>query len=97
MMIRSPPRPVSVPFTEEMARLLGYYCAEGSVIADRERPNSYGLVFAFGLHEIELAEETGLILKLINESTNVLASLALRPMRASPQANSRYVTILTVI
>jgi pyruvate formate lyase activating enzyme len=53
------------PVGMEFARLLGTYCAEGSVVKDAKRPNSYSLVFAFGLHEAELAEETRCLLQTV--------------------------------
>lgn len=40
----------------EMAELLGYYVAEGSVVRDRKRPNSYCLTFSFSHREMKLAE-----------------------------------------
>jgi pyruvate formate lyase activating enzyme len=50
--------PLAIVVDETFARLLGYYCAEGSVQKDKGRPNSYALVFTFGLRETDLAEET---------------------------------------
>ena len=53
-----PGAPARVLLDEKLARLLGLYCAEGSVLKDAQRPNSHSLVFAFGLHEVALAAET---------------------------------------
>jgi Pyruvate-formate lyase-activating enzyme len=50
--------PLSIPLDEEMARLLGFYCAEGSVCSDRSRPNSHTLNFSFSHTEEHLVEET---------------------------------------
>jgi AmmeMemoRadiSam system radical SAM enzyme len=50
--------PLKIPLDPDFARLLGYYCAEGSVNKGHGRPNSYSLVFSFGPHETELAAET---------------------------------------
>jgi pyruvate formate lyase activating enzyme len=62
---RRPGIPSAIPLDENFARLLGYYCAEGSVQKDVHRPNSYALVFTFGPHEIDLAEETRRLIALI--------------------------------
>ncbi len=55
--------PAAIALDESFARLLGYYCAEGSVSKDRNRPNSSELVFAFGLSETHLVHDT---LRLLN-------------------------------
>ncbi len=52
-----PGLPIAIPLDEDFARLLGYYCAEGSIAKDRGRPNSYSLVFTFGPTEAGLVEE----------------------------------------
>ncbi|MDR7448158.1 MAG: LAGLIDADG family homing endonuclease [Armatimonadota bacterium] len=49
--------PSTLPVTPELARLLGYYCAEGHVARVAGRPNSYRLVLSFGRHETSLVEE----------------------------------------
>ena len=49
--------PSSVPLDEDFARLLGYYCAEGSVCSDRTRPNSHVLNFSFSRDEAHLVGE----------------------------------------
>jgi pyruvate formate lyase activating enzyme len=41
---RRPGIPAQITLDRGLARLLGYYCAEGSVIRERSRPNSYDLV-----------------------------------------------------
>src|SRR2546423_303885 len=49
-----------------MARLLGLYCAEGSVCSGKNRPNSHVLNFSFSHAETELVDETiGLIQKCL--------------------------------
>ena len=55
---RRPGIPTSIQVDENFARLLGYYCAEGSVQTSRRRPNSHTLTFSFGPQETALAEET---------------------------------------
>jgi pyruvate formate lyase activating enzyme len=46
-----------LPLTEEFARLLGYYCAEGCVVPSRGRVHAADVVLAFGNHEVELVED----------------------------------------
>ncbi len=43
---------------KKLARLVGLYCAEGSVSKSKTRPNSYTLRFSFGKHEKELINYT---------------------------------------
>jgi pyruvate formate lyase activating enzyme len=70
-----PGLPAVLPIDAAFARLLGYYCAEGSVIRDADRPNSYALVFAFGRHEKALAEE---VRRQIEAILGIKARLVLR-------------------
>lgn len=49
--------PRQIPLDERMVYLLGLYCAEGSVVADKNRPNSYQLNLSFSLSEVEVAEK----------------------------------------
>ena len=55
--------PSLIPLDEDMARLLGLYCAEGSVCSDKTRPNSHVLDFSFSHAETELANETAHLVK----------------------------------
>jgi len=48
---RRPGIPRALPLDKALARLLGFYCAEGCVIRSRRRPNSLNLVFSFGHEE----------------------------------------------
>ena len=59
---RRPGIPSRIRLTEELAELLGYYCAEGCIVGGRRRPNSHDLVFAFGLKEGALAERCQFLL-----------------------------------
>lgn len=54
--------PLSISLDLEMARLLGLYCAEGSVCSDKSRPNSHVLNFSFSHKETELVDETARLL-----------------------------------
>jgi pyruvate formate lyase activating enzyme len=62
---RRPGIPATLVMTAELAELLGLYCAEGCVVKAAGRPNSYGLTFAFGLHETELADRVRALLEQI--------------------------------
>lgn len=72
---RRPGIPTSIQVDENFARLLGYYCAEGSVQTSRRRPNSHVLTFSFGPQETALAEET---CRLIMSIFGVQASIRAR-------------------
>jgi len=49
--------PAQFTVNEDIARLFGLYCAEGSVISDKNRPNSFSVDFSFSLKEKDYAEE----------------------------------------
>ncbi len=53
---RQPGIPLMIELSVEVAELLGYYCAEGSVISEKSRPNSFDINFSFSKHELGLAE-----------------------------------------
>jgi len=55
--------PLVLPLTRGMGRLLGLYCAEGSITASKNRPNSSVLNFAFSTEEQERAKEASILLK----------------------------------
>ncbi|HJQ31726.1 MAG TPA: radical SAM protein [Pyrinomonadaceae bacterium] len=59
---RRPGIPASLPLDAEFARLLGFYCAEGSVCGDRKRPNSHVLNFSFAHSETARADEVSRLL-----------------------------------
>ena len=50
---------------ELFAELLGYYCSEGHVCRDRDRPNSYRIVFSFGHHEGALVDRVAWLIMTI--------------------------------
>jgi pyruvate formate lyase activating enzyme len=49
--------PVAIPLNIDLAKLLGYYCAEGSIVRSKKRPNSYCLNFSFSHSESSLVEQ----------------------------------------
>ncbi len=63
--------PVRLPLNQDMARLLGYYCAEGSIVKDRTRPNSLVLNFSFSPKELRQAS---LVQSLIQENLGLSTS-----------------------
>ena len=58
-----PGLPLSIPLDEDLARLLGFYCAEGSVCSSKSRPNSHVLTFSFAPAETALVEEVSRLLE----------------------------------
>jgi pyruvate formate lyase activating enzyme len=54
--------PERLPLDENMARLLGIYCARGTVIRGKQRPDSLHLRFRFTLREGHLAEQLARLL-----------------------------------
>ena len=54
---RRPGIPIEIDVNEDFARLLGFYCAEGCVTTDLNRPNSHRLNFSFGYSETAFVEE----------------------------------------
>ena len=53
---RQPGLPVQIGFGVEVAELFGYYCAEGSIVSDKKRPNSFNINFSFSKWETELTD-----------------------------------------
>ena len=54
--------PATIALDADLARLLGYYCAEGCVTRSKNRPNSYNLNFSFSHSESHLIERVRLLL-----------------------------------
>jgi pyruvate formate lyase activating enzyme len=54
--------PQLLALNPDLAWLLGFYCAEGSIGQNRSRPNSYVLVFSCGHHEQALVERAARLL-----------------------------------
>jgi len=67
--------PAALKVDEDLAALLGYYCAEGCVVRSRKRPNSHVLNFSFSHQEVELAER---VRKLLKTCLGLSAHLVLR-------------------
>jgi len=61
---KKPGIPKNIKLDERLAKLLGYYCAEGCVSKLKNRPNSYQLIFCFGHREKKYIKE---VINLIQE------------------------------
>lgn len=61
---RQPGLPLQIKFDEHVAELLGYFCAEGSIVTDKGRPNSFDINFSFSRKETELADRVIHLLKI---------------------------------
>jgi pyruvate formate lyase activating enzyme len=59
---RQPGLSAKLTLDQDLAALLGYYCAEGCVVRGKSRPNSHVLNFSFAPDETELAEEVARLL-----------------------------------
>ncbi|MDR7555647.1 MAG: LAGLIDADG family homing endonuclease [Armatimonadota bacterium] len=62
---KGPGVPCRLQLDEGVARLLGYYCAEGHVTSARSRPNSHRLIFSFGLHEPDKVHHVRTLLQTV--------------------------------
>lgn len=67
--------PAQMVLDERLAWLLGFYCAEGHVTAQKDRPNSYRLIFSSGHQEKELAHR---VQDLLQDLFDVKAELRWR-------------------
>ncbi|MBI4851627.1 MAG: radical SAM protein [Acidobacteria bacterium] len=67
--------PITLPLDINLAKLLGYYCAEGSITTNKDRPNSYTVNFSFSHKETELANE---VIKLLETCFGVKGQLVKR-------------------
>jgi pyruvate formate lyase activating enzyme len=68
--------PLTLQLDVDLARLLGYYCAEGSVTSSKERPNSHVLNFSFAPTETRLVEA---VCQLLQQCLGVEAAHVRRP------------------
>jgi pyruvate formate lyase activating enzyme len=60
--------------TPDLAWLLGFYCAEGSIGEHPNRPNSFQLVFSCGHHEIGLVKRTASLLSRLFDVRPVIVT-----------------------
>jgi pyruvate formate lyase activating enzyme len=81
---RKPGIPILTELGLEAAELLGYYCAEGSLISDKNRPNSFSINFSFSKNEIGLVERVidllrkcfGVHAQIVNRRTTIAVSVS---------------------
>ncbi|MGE5463851.1 MAG: LAGLIDADG family homing endonuclease, partial [Syntrophothermus sp.] len=79
---RQPGIPLTTELNADAAELLGYYCAEGSIVCDKNRPNSFKINFSFSKKETELANRViellkscfGIDARLVSRSTTLAVS-----------------------
>ena len=81
---RQPGIPLKLDFGVELAELFGYYCAEGSVVSSKDRPNSFNINFSFSKTERHLADRVIQLLKnyfevdgrLVHRATTLAVSIS---------------------
>ncbi|RPJ28529.1 MAG: radical SAM protein, partial [Chloroflexi bacterium] len=81
---RQPGIPLVTELGIEVAELLGYYCAEGSVVKDKTRPNSFKINFSFSKDETGLVKRVAELLQvcfgvdaqLVNRHTTLAVSVS---------------------
>ena len=83
--------PLSIPLDADMARLLGLYCAEGSVCTDKTRPNSHVLNFSFSHTETKLVDET---IELLGKCLGVKAARVARTTTLAVAVNKSSAALL---
>jgi pyruvate formate lyase activating enzyme len=67
---------LKIKLDTDLAELLGYYCAEGNITSNKNRPNSFNINFSFSKKETDLANR---VVKLLEVCFNVNARLVNRP------------------
>lgn len=82
---------LSIPLDVKMARLLGFYCAEGSVSSDKNRPNSHVLNFSFAHTEVESVDE---VIALLGECLGVRAARVRRETTLAVAVNKSSAALL---
>ena len=88
---REPGIPVRTVLNKEAAELLGYYCAEGSVISDKNRPNNFKMNFSFSKKETDLANR---VLELLHVCFGIEAQLVNRHTTLSVSASKTSLSLL---
>lgn len=83
--------PLTIPLSAGVARLLGFYCAEGSVVRSKKRPNSLVLNFSFSKQETEQAQE---VKWLLRGGLGIEAALVSRETTCALAANKASAALL---
>ena len=88
---RQPGLPVKIELDAELAELLGYYCAEGSIVGSDRRPNSFNINFSFSKKEGHLA---GRVIQLLKNCFGVEGRLVWRDTTLSVSASKASLALL---
>ncbi len=88
---RQPGLPLTIELDVDMARLLGYYCAEGSITANKDRPNSHVLSFSFSPDETALIEE---VQRLLRQRLGIESAVVRRPTTRAVSVNKASAALL---
>lgn len=88
---RQPGIPIRIEFDVQVAELMGYYCAEGSIVKSRKRPNSFNVNFSFSKDEYHLAERVN---QLLHEKFGVKGKLVHRDTTLSVSFSKASVALL---
>lgn len=88
---RRPGIPLKTELNEDIAELLGYYCAEGSIVTDKNRPNSFDINFSFSKDEGEYAER---VITLLKSCFGVSGRLVHRPTTLSVSVTKASLALL---
>lgn len=88
---RQPGIPVKIELSAELAELLGYYCAEGSIVGSDRRPNSFSINFSFSKIEGHLADR---VIYLLGKSFGVEGRLVWRETTLSVSVSKASLALL---
>ena len=88
---RQPGLPLAISLDVDMARLLGYYCAEGSVVTDKQRPNRHVLNFSFALAE---ADQVEVVRRLLRDRLGVESAVTKRATTLAATASKASAALL---
>jgi AmmeMemoRadiSam system radical SAM enzyme len=88
---RQPGIPLITELGVELAELLGYYCAEGSIVSDKHRPNSFKINFSFSKKEYALAVR---VISLLHACFGVKAQLVNRRTTLAVSASKSSLALL---
>ncbi|HIH23078.1 TPA: hypothetical protein HA238_05090, partial [Candidatus Micrarchaeota archaeon] len=83
--------PEKIDVNEDLAELLGYYCAEGNTRRYSTRPSSFNIVFSYGKHETNLIKRTD---KLLRKLFGVAPTILLRRTTTTVEVNKSSLGVL---
>src|SRR3990170_5679262 len=82
---KGPGVPARIRLSPEFARLVGYYCAEGSVSWHRKRPNSGSVWFSFGHMKTDRISE---VRELVDQVLGLRSRISVQESRAAVVVSS---------